>query len=169
PPIDASTVILRIAIGDDGRLAGPRSRAFWTLALDPDGPGSAQASITGVLGGDEADAAWLAGQVAGRDSRFRLGRLQALLYGQRVLATLDDKSAADAVDVVRAAMRMPALVFPLERAGMIDVHAIARLVRRARVLTAIPDAADRAVVLTEWQAGVAIVLRAKLAGSLRPE
>lgn len=164
PLIDPATVLLRVQVDADGRLAGIRSRAFWDRALDPDAEDAADRAVRPAEG--DADAAWLVARVAGSDTRRRMARLQALLYGQRLAARLDRDGIEDAVRAVRASMRMPALVFSLERAGVTDVGLIAALVRHARTITAIADANERAGVLNEWQGAIALVVRLSLARTL---
>ena len=54
PPVDPTTVLLRVRLDAEGRLLGPRSRRFWIRALDADGPDVTPSEAAGILEGEEA-------------------------------------------------------------------------------------------------------------------
>jgi hypothetical protein len=162
PPIDATTVLLRVRVDDDGRLAAPRARAFWLRALEPGSIEVNEGKGGALLAGPDADAPWLVERITGRDTRQRLASVQAFLYGQRALRAVDESSAADAAEAVRGVLRMPAIVLPLERIGITQPARVARLLAAARALNAVSDATARQLVLTEWQSAFAIVVRLTL-------
>jgi hypothetical protein len=167
--VDATTLLLRVQVDADGQFVGPRSRAFWTRALDATAEDGSGADASGLAAGHDVDAAWLAERVAGRDARQRLASVQAVLYGQRAYPRADPATASDAAEAIRGVLRMPALVLTLERIGVTEPARVAGLVRCARALTAVTDPAARRLVLTEWQSAVALVARLESVGSVSGE
>lgn len=168
PFFDGATLLAGTHLGADGALAGPRSVEFWSRAFDADGGDVDKKDQAELLEAPDVDAAWLVRSLDSSNLRIRASRLQAILFGQR-LEGVAPGTAADALTVVRAAIRMPALVLTLERMGIRDLTLTASLVRASRRLTTQGDSSARDRSLIIWQGALALVDRLVFVGRLDPD
>jgi hypothetical protein len=168
PFFDGATLLASMHVAADGTLAGPRSVELWSRVFDADDGDVDEEDQAALLDGAEVDAAWLIRALDSSSLRLRASRLQAILFGQRLRGVTRD-TAADALTVLRAAIRMPALVLTLERMGVRDLKLTAALVRASRRLTSQGDsrARDRSLIL--WQGALAVVDRLVFMGRIDPE
>jgi hypothetical protein len=167
--VDGATVLLRVGVTGDGRIQGVRSQRFWARALAADAGATIEArEAAALLAGDDLSPAWLIERIAGEERRTRGARLQMVLFGQRALPPLTPGSVTDALAVIRSVERTPALMFTLERMGIQDLPLMARLVRRATVLSAIVDGDARTDGLNQWQGAIALIERMVVVGTFEP-
>jgi hypothetical protein len=166
PFFDGATLLAHLRLDADGRLSGPRSTELWSRVFDADGGDVDEEDQAALLDGPAIDAAWLVRSVESSNLRIRASRLLALLFGQRLGTRVTQENAADAVTVLRAAIRMPALVLTLERMGVRDLRLTASLVRIARALTSRGDRQERDRSLIVWQGALAIVDRLAFVGRI---
>jgi hypothetical protein len=168
PFFDGATLLAGTHLAADGTLAGPRSVEFWSRAFDADGGDVDEKDQAALLEGPDVDAAWLVRSLDSSNLRIRASRLQAILFGQR-LEGLAPATAADALTVVRAAIRMPALVLTFERMGIRDLTLTASLVRASRRLTTQGDSSARDRSLIIWQGALAVIDRLVFVGRIDPD
>jgi hypothetical protein len=169
PFFDGATLLANVSLTAEGRLAGPRAVELWSRAFDADGGEVKEDDQAALLEGSEVDAAWLVRALDSSNLRIRSSRLQAILFGQRLVAPVTADNASAALEVLRAAIRMPALVLTLERMGVHDPTLTAALVRISRRLTSRGDSTLRDRSLIIWQGALATVDRLVFMGRIQPD
>ncbi len=157
PPFDPATVLASVAVTDEGRLAGPATRAFWDLAYAESGGAPSPAALRC---GPAADAAWLAAQIGLASTPRARTRLMQLAFAQRVFGAAPEAALPDVLAAVRGLARRPALVLVLERMGVREASVYARALRSAEALEARDDRRERTRVLAVFQGALALVDRA---------
>lgn len=111
-------------------------------------------------------AGWILQEVFAGDPSERGARADQVLFAGRHAAVLESASVADAMTLLRAVRRLPALVLSLERAGIDDVGLIARLVQRADDVSAIDDLTRASIAQAQWQGSLAVLLSAAFDGGI---
>ncbi len=164
PPVDLARVLETVRVEPSGRLAGPRTRAFWEMAFGLAEPTPER--LARLSSSPAVDPVWLVSQLVLVPPPVGARRLRQLAFAQRVLpGDGDGRSAGDAVRAVRARADFPALALVLERIGVRAPASYAAAARRAERLQA-AAAARRAVALGQFQAALAIIDRARGRGSI---
>ena len=142
----------------------PGTRRFWELAfaqnqMDDDDPQE-------IVESEPVEFSWLCERVFEGDAARHRRRYHQVLFGSRVLRSVDRNHANAAVEAVRAAERYPALVAALERAGVVDVTTIAAAARRAGQLASIDSVKDAVRASAQFQGLLMLLQRATLRDSL---
>lgn len=161
PKVDAARLLRDLRLDDDGILAPPSARGFWTAVfLDtvPGGPSPIGAAAP-------ADAAWLAERIATGDASRRRLRLGQLAFAQRTLGDAGGERRRDVLVAVRGLRDARALILALERMGIRDPALYARGVRAARRAGA-AHGADAIRVQRGIQGALAVIDRARFARTL---
>ena len=168
--VDPAAALRAIAVDDSGAPAEPASLAFWTRVFSAsDVPEEPDRRLDGIRPRPRIDAAYLlAAAVTGPASAGR-ARVQVIAFAQRVFG---DRAASDPASVftaARAFARYPMLMLSLERMGVADPRTYAALARAALRIDRLEDPLARRRALSLFQGALALVERARLAGSLSPE
>jgi hypothetical protein len=146
--VDAALVFRQIALDDHGIPAGPSKDIL------------AQVFGEGVEGHGPVDAEWVAANVLKASPGTARRRLDTLLFAQRALAT-DSYVGPTLIAVLRDFARYPALMLTLEASGVRGAATYSAAVRVAAGLAGDDEAT------AVFQAGLTIVDRARVAGTLR--
>src|SRR5262249_2959091 len=119
PSDDATLLLMRVRVGQDGQPAPPAARLFWRRAFDgidiPDDPARLLRNLQdeGVV-----DAGWLAQNVNVVDPRVRGERLDQLSFAQRRFAPVPESALGDALVAVRTLPRFRMLMLTLQRMAL---------------------------------------------------
>ena len=167
PPVDPILLVADLPADERGRPIVPGTTKFWSAVFGPEyspsksGSGNPEAAA----GGEPLNFTWLCEQVFTGDKLTDRHRYQLVMFASRVVKAV----TPDAIEVVRAAQSHPALIATLERAGLVDVAAYARAVRRAIAISEIGDDDRGMRALTQFQGAVAFLTRAAVRGGLAPD
>lgn len=170
PLHDLGLLLARVRVGDDGQLAPPADRAFWTEVWSlpaAAGAGATAGATAGAAAGAvaDADAAWLA-QATGVGNTFVRGdRIDQVAFAQRVFGATTASARADAALAVRAFPRQRMLMLALERMGFRAPSLFAFASRQAALL-AVHDGARNHWVMAQLQSALALLSRMVARGSL---
>lgn len=159
--VDPARVLGSAAVDATGRLAQPNSRRFWETVFGLGQP----------VGEDrEVDAPWLVEAVGAVSPPTRRERLTQLTLGQRVFADAPDSSVRDVTTALRGLATCPALILTLDRMGVRDPVLYVSALGAADRLAAVRDRARQAQSLSQFQATLAVLDRARTwARTLDPE
>ena len=166
PSIDPLVLVADLREDDRGRPMLPGTRPFWNAVFASKAHVRSGADAGALAEGDPADFPWLCERIFGDDVSDRRAFYQSVMFASWRIPQVTPANALDAVEVVRAAGRLPALVASLERAGLGDMPALASAARRAARLSAIGNEAVAARALTQFQGTLVLLTRAALRGSL---
>jgi hypothetical protein len=166
-PFDPGLTLAVLGIQADGTLLGPRQRGLWERVF-ADNPGARAPSAgrdSSDLDATPVDAAWLLARLHRVPSDVGRRRLEAFLFAQRALPTID---AADPLvtTALRAHASFPTLVATLERTGVTAPGTISAAAARAQGIADIGDDQSRTLGLTFFQAAIGILDRIVRSGSL---
>jgi hypothetical protein len=167
PTLDPALLIADLRTDAAGRPVLPGSRRFWT-AVFRDGAAPESASGEAAASDPGVDFAWLCEQIFTSDRGEHRDRYQLAQFAIRLAPHASNQSLRDAVEVVRALEKYPALVTVLERARLTDVAAFAAAVRRAAEISGIEDDGRAARALAQYQGALALLARAAVRGSMPP-
>jgi len=150
--VDVALLFRQIALDDRGQPAGPSSRSLWARVFGDgdrtEGP---------------VDAEWLAANLLKRAPGVARRRLDTFLFAQRALASDTSADPAVLLAALRDFHRYPVLMLTLETNGVRTAAAFAAAGRAAAALGGDEDA------IAVFQAGLAVVDRARLSGTLGTE
>lgn len=150
--VDPARVLGSVEVDATGHLARPSSRRFWEAVF---GLGRS------VAADGEVDAAWLVEAVGRGSPPTRRERLTQLTLGQRVFGDATDSSLRDATVALRGLARCPALILTLDRMEVQDPAIYAAGLDAADRLAVVRDRAGRARSLSQLQATLALLDRAR--------
>ena len=161
PLVDPARMLESAAVDGTGRLARPNRRRFWEAVF---GLGRSTADDA------EVDAAWLVAAVGPVSAQARRDRLTQLTFGQRVFGDAPEASLRDVTTALRGLVSCPALILTLDRMGVRDPALYVSALGAADRLAAVHDRARQVESLSELQATVALLDRARSwARTLAPE
>lgn len=167
PALDPALLVMDLPVDATGRSRLPGTRQFWdTVFKEADRRQPDERASRALAEGQPADFAWLCEQVFKGPQTEQRRRYQIVLFGSRLVTEIRAETARDAVEAVRAAGTLPALIASLERAKLADVGAFANAARRAARLSAIGNDARAFRALAQFQGMIALITRAALRGSL---
>jgi hypothetical protein len=138
PSYDATLLLMRVRVAQDGQPSPPAARLFWRRVFDgvdtPDDPARLLRNLQdeGVV-----DAGWLAQNVNVVDPRVRRERLDQLSFAQRRFASVPEAGLGDALVAVRTLPRFQMLMLTLERMGLRDPRVYAAATRHAGQLSSL--------------------------------
>lgn len=166
PTLDPALLVADLTTDEAGRPVLPGTRAFWTTVfadtVDFGGEPVDAAAARQLATGEPVDLTWLCEQI------FRGGQVSQrkpydmVLFASRVIGRVTEANAAAAVEAVRAAGAVPAVVTTIERAGVTDVSVYNATVRRARLLAAIGDHSRATRTLAQFQGSLVVLTRGGL-------
>lgn len=149
--VDVSLLFRRVALDERGIPVGP-SRRTW-----------AQVFGEGRAADEAVDAEWLAANVLKPGVGTPRRRLDTVMFAQRALASDTTADPGTLVSALQDFHRYPALMLTLENNGVRTAEAYAAAGRAAAALGRDEEA------IAVFQGGLAIVDRARLAGTLRAD
>lgn len=170
PPEDPALFVAAQATDAQGRLKGPVSRRLWEAAFS----GGAETVALPRKPRDPEDAeavdvAWLAERVFAPPPNSRRRRFELVLFAQREFATASGEDGPDLLVALRGFWRFPTLALTLERMGVTDPGVHAALVRHAQRITHDGNTSTVARRLAVFQGALALVERARFAGTIDTE
>src|SRR5439155_1602078 len=161
PPVDVALLLRAVRLDDRGGVAPPAGRALWEQICD-------MRNRYGDPAGSDVDAAWLAACILDAAPPVARTRLTAFLFAQRAYAgNAAGSEQARLVEVVRAVMHYPALILTLERSGVGDLEVYEQAARRTASIERLRGD-DRRMAFTLFQGAVALIRRARWAGTRVP-
>jgi hypothetical protein len=161
-------LLSNLRLTDDGLLAGPTFRKLWEHAstgIDLPDPGDRQ--MREPAEGGVADAAFLAGLIAGRYARDRRLIIDRIDTGQRIFRDAADAEMQDVFVALRAYGRFPAAVLALERLGIRKPAVYVQVARSVAALEA-TDSGSVVPLLAQFQGSMALLERVARTGAVRP-
>jgi len=161
PDADAARVLRELRLSEDGGVARPVSRAFWSAVFDGE-----QATPQSVRESPRASVAWLAARIGSGDPRLRRLRLEQLSFAQRVFGAAADTAPMEAIQALSGLRDTRALVLALERLGSRDPAFFAAAVTGARSNLTFQVPEDLARAHAGLQGALAVVDRARFSGAL---
>lgn len=114
-----------------------------------------------------ADAAFLAGLLAGKLARARRAVIERIAFGQRNFAGSADGEMQDVFVALRAYARFPAAMLGLERIGVRKPAHFAQAARRAQAFERV-DATSVVPLLAQFQGSLALLERLARTGAIAP-
>ncbi len=166
PSYDPALLLSNLRLSDVGLLNAPAYRKLWERGVDgielpgPDDRQMRDAAEDGV-----ADAAFLAGLLAGKFSRDRRLIIERVAFAQRTFGEAADADMPDVLVAVRAYGRYPAAMLALERIGMRKASIFALAARRAAALEAI-DPENAVPLLAQFQGSLSMLERLTRTGAI---
>lgn len=159
---DAALLLSLLPVAGDGTLPRPLSTSFWREVLSGDA-GSGPAA-----GEDHVDAAWLVEALCQAEPADRSAAFVAFLAGNRLFAGTSPADRAEAVTALRSRRSIPAAFMALERAGIQRSTTYASVARAAARLDRLTHPERTITALRQFQAALALVLDAAVAGTFEP-
>ena len=164
PTYDPALLAADLRHDDEGRPVLPGTHRFWAAVFAesgklPDDPRT-------LVESDPLEFAWLCERIFEGEAPRHRPRYHQVLFASRILRKVNADQALAAVEAVRAAYRYPALVVALERAGLVDVTAIAAAARRAAQLSNIGNTDDAVRASAQFQGLLMLFQRATLRDSI---
>ncbi len=169
PPLDPTLVLRALAFDESGRLVGPAARDFWDgVFRDNQIPDDPRRALGRVDPGNLVDAAYvLAATCTGPPDTGR-ARLRAFAFVQRAAQAGSGADLPSLLVAARAVMRQPMLMLSIERMGIDDLNVYVTLAQTVRRFDRLPNPLRLRDALSQFQGGMALVERARLAGRLTP-
>jgi primosomal protein N'' len=165
PLSDPATLLAAVHVGPQGDLVAPAFRKLWAEAFDGiDIPGT-DARLKDPAEDGVADAAWLAEHLSGQLAAERRVLRERFLFGQRVFRTAGVGDLSNVLVSLRGVGRFPAVMAVLERMGITRPETYAAVVRRALALEQVDSPRHAVPVLTQYQAGLALIDRGVRTGA----
>lgn len=159
PSHDVPLLLANLHLTEAGLLAAPAYRRLWERAvggIDLPDPGDRQMGEPAEDG--VADAAFLAGFLAGKYSRDRRLIIERIDAGQRIFGEATDAEMPDVLVALRAYGRFPAAILALERIGIRKPAIYAQAARRIASIETI-NAPEAIPLLTQFEGSLALLER----------
>jgi hypothetical protein len=150
--VDPARVLGSVAVDASGHLARPSGRRFWAAVFGP---------ARSVPKDGEVDAAWLVEAVGRGSPETRRERLTQLTLAQRVFGDAPESSQRDVTAALRGLATCPALVLTLDRMDVRDPALYVAALDAADRLAVVRDRARRLESLSQLQATLALLDRAR--------
>ena len=166
PSLDPALLLSDLTTDADGLPRVPATTAFWTAVFGDDDLERDVRAHVGIADGAPADFTQLCEQIFTGGQAVIRAPYHQVQFASRRVASLTRDTARDALVATRAAAQFPALIAALERARITAIPVYAAAARRAAAIAAIDDHRRAALMLTQFQGGLAIVGRALARGSL---
>ena len=167
PSYDAGLLLSNLQLDEAGMMVLAHRR-LWERAvtgIDIPAPDDRQMRDPGADG--FADAAFLAGLLAGKFPRERRVILERVAFGQRNFGGRGDPDMQDVLVALRAYGRFPAAMLALERIGIRQPAQFAQAARRALALERL-DTTSVVPLLAQFQGSLALLERIARTGAAAP-
>ena len=170
PRLAPAIVLRALSFDESGAFAGPASRAFWERVFESDRiPEDPQRAMRGIAETPRIDGAFILAATSVGPAALGWARLRAMAFVQRVFRGGAGGDLAPVLVAARAVLRFPALMLSVERMGIGDACVYVALARAADRLERINQPLVLRSALSQFQGAVALVERARLAGTMTPE
>ena len=173
PPLDPASLAANLPKGPDGRPRLPGSQGFWSAVFSGLDAARIPRAVDEIPAGadapGDADFAWIAEQVFAGSPAVHRRLYTVVLFGSRLLTSGSPAPTGDAVAALRGAVRYPALVQTLERAGLRQTEAFAAVIRRAEAISGLGSGVRAARALAQFQGVLALAAHAVLRGGIEAE
>ena len=163
---DLAMLLSNVRVQPGGAPVQPRARGFWARVFDSTSLDTPR-SVKGLQEDGDIDAAWLATTVLSGDVQDRQPRFEQFTFAQRVIAGVSEAHLADALVTSRAYARFPSLLLALDRMEVREPATFVAAARAADRLSGL-DANHAFVALSQFQSGVALLVRLVRIGELAP-
>ena len=168
--LEPAVVLRALSFDESGTFAGPASRDFWERVFDDDRiPDNPERELRGIDDAPLIDAAYVLAATSSGPPATGRARLRAMAFVQRVFGDRGGRDLAPVLVAARAAIRYPMLMLSVERMGIEDARVYTSLARVADRLERINQPLLLRNALSQFQGAVALVERARLAGSMAPD
>ena len=164
PAFDLVDALRGLRVTADGRLRGPASRDVWARVFGRRTVLPARTPRT--PGPSDIDAPWLLSQWLGASPRVASVRLGQIRLAQRLFGDGPASASAALEAAIDAAARYPALTLTLERLGFSEPAEYSAAAVVAAAVTSRASPRDGFATLSLFQGLLALVERARWAGSL---
>ena len=165
--LDPVTVLRAVRVRESGEPIGPAFRSLWEEVFREDElPEDADEDAAGLGSGPLLDAEALLTAVLAAEFEAGRGRLDALLFAQRVFGGADPERNGALYTALRGFARYPMLMLTLERMGVSGPEVHATLVRAAAALSNIRSPLAARASLSQFQGAVALLERLRRVGAL---
>lgn len=168
--LEPAMVLRALSFDDAGRFVGPAARDFWERVFDderlPDNP---ERELRGIDDAPLIDAAYVLAATCEEPPPTGRTRLRVLAFVQRVFRDHHRRDLPALLVAARAVIRYPMLMLSVERMGIGDARVYASLARAAARLERIRQPLQLRNALSQFQGAVALVERARLAGTVGPD
>ena len=174
-PVDPGMVLQRVAVTPDGEMAPPRGRALWQAVFEGRRAVASLGAGTPADGAAEVTSAWLVDNIRAVRTPERRGRLDTLLFAQRLFArgarerVSTDAEAEILLETLLAFPAHQALMVTLERMGLTEPLDYQRAIEAARALTAGFSPFQQSLRLATFQGTLALVARLEVVGTIGSE
>ena len=159
PSYDPALLLSNIRLSDTGLLHAPAYRRLWERGVNGiELPGIDDGQMREPAEDGVADAAFLAGLLAGRFSRDRRLIIERIAFGQRNFGEAANGDLKDVLVALRAYGRYPAAMLALERIGVRTPALFAQAARRVAALEA-TDPEHAVPLLAQFQGSLALLER----------
>ena len=170
PALEPATVLRALSFDESGMLVGPASRDFWERVFRDDGvPDDPERELGRVDPVPPVDAAFVLAVVCTAPPAVGRARLRAFTFVQRVFRERGGADLPAVLAAARAVMRYPMLMLSIERMAIEDPEVYVALARAARRFDGIRQPLRLRDALSQFQGAVALVERARLAGTIAPD
>jgi hypothetical protein len=166
---DPALTLMLVRVTAEGDLAGIADRGFWDRVFDDeDRPFTATPPVTtGDTG--TVDSVWLVSRVHKAPIDIGRRRLDAFLFGQRVLEPSGGPASVEQAAAIRGYLAFPALMLTLERAGIRSPRLMSAAAARADALGKISDERRQRIAVLQFQAMLGIVDRMSRSRGIAPD
>ncbi len=169
-PLEPAAVLRALTFDESGRLAGPAARDFWERVFRNDRvPENPERELGRIDPTPLVDAAFVLAATCTGPPEIGRARLRALAFVQRVFREPRVADLPAVLAAARGVVRYPMLMLSTERMGIGDPRVYMSLARAARRFDEITQPLRLRDALSQFQGAVALVERARLAGTLTPD
>lgn len=165
PPSDPAFVLLMLLGNGTPVAAGPAWRRVWEAGFEAASLSTHQTNLArNYSRGDRVDLAWLLSAIC-QSGDVASGRLMLTRFARRVFPVVRPEDAGHVAIAIAAFGRLSGLMLELERIGLREPAAYARVAEKAILLTE-KDPELGAATLVAWQAALAVVSASALSGAI---
>lgn len=170
PALEPAAVLRALSFDESGTLVGPAWRDFWERVFEDDRvPENPERELGRIDPTPLVDAAFALAATCTTPPATGRTRVRAFAFVQRVFPDPGDADLPAVLAAARAVMRYPMLMLSVERMAIEDPRVYASLAHAARRFDRIRQPLQLRDALSQFQGAVALVERARLAGTITPD
>ena len=168
--LEPAAVLRALTFDESGMLVGPAARDFWERVFGNDQvPENPERELGRIDPVPLVDAAFVLAVTCTGPPEIGRARLRAFTFVQRVFRERGGADLPAVLATARAVMRYPLLMLSIERMAVEDPRVYMTLARAARRFDGITQPLRLRDALSQFQGAVALVERARLAGTITPD
>lgn len=145
-----------------GAIAPPAAQWFWEELFDKSEVTRKSALSMTREPASNVTLAWLSQKISGSTAKERRDRFEMVRFAQGVFGNIDDDRSVDVMVAMGGYRRYRSILLTLDRIGVTSPRVYARLVEAARRLRDELSGRDEQHAVIAFQAGLAIIERARL-------